>query len=510
MKSKSRSHQQKGDSYFSTEHLNADLGKRSARSGAVTVVIQGSKFVLTMATTSVLARILVPEDFGLLAMVGSVLVFVAMFQDAGLSMATVQKDRINHEQVSMLFWLNTAAGTLVAGLIVALSPVIALVFGDDRLGPIAMALAIPTFLSGVCAQHGALLQRQMRFGTEQGIMIASQVVGSLVAIASALHGAGYWSLVLKVVSAAVLVVVLRWFASGWTPSLPKRGSGAREMVHFGAHLTAGNFFMTATRNVDTLLLGYFLGPIVTGLYSKAYGLLMLPVREINKPMGIVALPTLSRLQGDPERFRRFYLRGLELVCCLSMPIVAYAAVAADEVVLLVLGPSWMGTVDIFRALAPAAFMGATNVATGWLFVPMGRGKDQFLLTLIGSVVTVAGFIVGLQWGAIGVAASFSVTSVCLKVPGLMYATKGSPVSLLDIARIAVRSVVASAVASVVLLAFERRQDFENVFFENCAFFGIFISVFALTVLALPGGRGFARELSELLSKVLSGRKNRSS
>lgn len=510
MKTNSRNTGQSGnkDSFFSTEHLKADLGKRSAKSGAVTVAVQGTKFVLTMATTAILARILIPEDFGLLAMVGSVLVFVTMFQDAGLSTATIQRSRINHDQVSTLFWLNTAAGTLIAGVIVAISPLVSLVFSDDRLGPIAMAMALPTFFGGVCAQHGALLHRQMRFGTEQGIMIVSQVFGAVVAIVSAVYGAGYWALVLKAIASSILVVVLRWVASGWTPGLPKKGSGVREMVHFGAQLTVGQFFMTATRNVDNLLLGYFHGPLVTGLYSKAYGLLMLPVREINKPMGIVALPTLSRLQGQPERFRRYYLRGLELVCCVSMPVVAFASVAADEVVFLVLGPAWMGTVDIFRALAPAAFMGATNVATGWLFVPLGRAKDQLRLTLIGSVVTVIGFVVGLQWGAIGVAIAFSVTSVCLKVPGLLYASRGSPVALLDIVRVAGRAVVASLLASVALLAFERYQEFESVFIESCAFFGVFSAVFVFTVVLLPGGRVFIREFVEMLSKILSGQRGR--
>ncbi|MBC2608254.1 lipopolysaccharide biosynthesis protein [Pelagicoccus albus] len=486
---------------FDTEHLQANLGSRSAKSGALTVAVQGSNFVLTTLTTVVLARILEPEDFGLIAIVSSVLVFVAMFQDAGLSMATIQRKDINHRQVSNLFWVNTAAGSAVALFTVLIAPLMVLFFDDERLGPITVALALPSLLAGMSSQHGALLQRQMRFGVEQGIVIASQIVGAGVAIVSAIYGASYWSLVFKSISAALVVVVCRWYASGWMPGLPSKGTGVREMVRFGAHLTIGQLFMTVTRNVDNLLLGYFFGPTALGLYSKAYGLLMLPIRQINKPMGTVALPALSRLQTEPQRFKQYYLRGLVIVATVGMPIVAFAAVAADEIVLLMLGPSWVDTIDIFRALAPAAFVGSTNVATGWLFVPMGRVKEQLKIVLINSIITIVGFGVGLNWGAIGVATSFSVTSVLLKAPSLMYACKGSPVRLSDIAKSTSRPMIASLVASVALYFFEPYQNVGNAIFECAVLFGVFASAYLICIVALPGGLGFVRELISTFGKL---------
>ncbi|MCH6256495.1 lipopolysaccharide biosynthesis protein [Puniceicoccaceae bacterium K14] len=477
---------------FSTDHLHANLGARSAHSGVVTALAQASKLVLTMATTAVLARILEPEDFGLFAMVGSVLVFVTMFQDAGLSMATVQRAKINHDQVSTLFWANVTAGTLMAGLILAISPLLAYIFDDHRVAPIAMGLAIPTFLSGVCAQHGALLQRQMRFLAEQSIVVTSQVVGAATAIIAALMGAGYWALVLKAISASVVVVFIRWWASGWTPGLPKRGSGAGEMARFGANLTAGRFFNEMSSHADNLLLGYFGGPAVLGLYSKAYGLLALPVREVNKPIGMIAVPALSRLQNNPERFRRFYLRGLEMVAFISMPIIVFATIGADKVILLMLGEKWSGSIEIFRALAPAAFVGTISVAGSWLLIPFGKGKKLFHLSVVSSFVTVLGFVIGLQWGALGVATALSVTTVILKVPGLAYACKGSPVSLFDIGSAILRTSTASCVAGLLIILVGGFIQIENLLILTGCHGVIYAISYLLLFLVLPGGAAVAK------------------
>lgn len=494
-----------GVDVFDTSHLDGSLGKRSVRSGAATMVAQATKFISTMVTTAVLARILVPEDFGLFAIVGSVLVLVTMFQDAGLSMATVQREKIDHRQVSTLFWINSFAGLVLALLTVAISPVIGEVLADERLVGIMSAMAIPIFLSGISAQHGALLQRKMRFVAEQGIVISSQLVGAAAAIIAAYYGAGYWALVIKAIAAAVVVVIVRWSAVRWVPGLPRRRSGVRPMLSFGASLTLGRFFTELAQNVDNVMLGAVWGPSVLGFYSKAYGLLTLPIRQINAPVGMAALPALSRLQDNPVKFRQFYRQGIELVALVGMPLICFAAVKAEGIILIMLGDGWEESVKLFRALAPAAFIGTFNVSSTWLLVPLGRSRILLWSSVGMSFVTILGFVIGLRWGAMGVALSYSISSMLTIIPVLFIASRNSPVSLIDIAGSLYRPAFSAIVSGAVAYFIGPYMRSANVVVDTLLSLLVFAVLFVACYLVLPGGRAFFSEGVRMARKTFLAR-----
>ncbi len=157
------------NNFFDTEYLKADLKGRSVRGGAVTMAAQGIKFFLQIGSTVVLARLLTPEDFGLIAMVTAVTGFVMMFKDMGLSMATVQRAEIDHAQISTLFWINVVLSLAFMLLTATLAPAIAWFYSEPRLTWITLALAGAFIFSGFTVQHQALLRRQMNFGRYQEI-----------------------------------------------------------------------------------------------------------------------------------------------------------------------------------------------------------------------------------------------------------------------------------------------------------------------------------------------------
>ena len=316
--------------HFGTDHLLADLKGRSVRGGAVTLTSQAMKFVLQMGSTVVLARLLLPSDFGLIAMVTAVTGFVAMFKDAGLSMATVQREDITHDQVSTLFWINVALSVAVMLVVAALAPAIAAFYSEPRLLWVSLALAGTVLFGGFTVQHQALLRRQMRFKALAVVEVVSMTGGIAVAIAMALMEFGYWSLVGMVAGTAVVNAVLVWVLCDWRPGRPKRGCGVGQMVKFGGGLTGFNFLNYFTRNSDNVIVGFALGSGPLGVYSKAYNLLMLPIRQINAPVGSVMLPALSRLQDDPVRYRRAYLQALSAIAMVGMPLVVCVFVLADE------------------------------------------------------------------------------------------------------------------------------------------------------------------------------------
>lgn len=233
---------------FDTTHLQADLKGHTVRGGVKTFGAQGFGFILNVASVAILARLLTPHDFGLVAMVTAVTGLLAMFKDAGLSMATVQQETVTHEQVSTLFWVNVALSLVLMLLVAALSPWIAAFYHEPKLQTITLAIAGMFIFDGLSVQHQALLRRQMQFGILAKIQIFSSVLGIAAAISAALMGAGYWALLIQTASAQSVSAALTWGYARWVPGRPQRGVGALAMLKFGGYLTGFNFVNYFARN----------------------------------------------------------------------------------------------------------------------------------------------------------------------------------------------------------------------------------------------------------------------
>jgi O-antigen/teichoic acid export membrane protein len=420
------------DKHFDTEHLRADLKQRSLRGGAITLLSQGAKFVLGFGSTMVLARLLTPGDFGLVAMVAPIAGFVGLFKDLGLSMATIQNDRIDHRQISTLFWINVALSAVLAGTTVLLAPVVGQFYGDPRTVSITIAYGCMMFLGGFTAQHLALLQRQMRFSGLAAVEIVATAVSVAAAIAAAFGGFGYWSLVVMQAANAGVNLVMVWTLSGWRPGRPARDSGIRAMLKFGGNLTGANAMNYVARNIDQVLIGKVWGEAALGLYSKAYALLLFPLTQINVPVSRVAIPALSRLQSEPERYRRAYLDIVNKVLLITLPGMVTLILTADWVVSVVLGPQWTGAAEIFFWLGIAALTQPLTNTIGWLFITQGRTREHLHWSIIGSVLITVSVVGGLPWGPVGVAASYAITGLLLRVPLLLWlVSRRGPIRITD-------------------------------------------------------------------------------
>ena len=428
---------------FDTPFDRRELRRRSVLGGAATLFSQGTTFLIRMFATVVLARLLTPSDYGLVGMVAAVTGFVALFKDMGLSTATVQKLQISHEQVSGLFWLNVAASGVLASIVWLLAPLIAAFYDEPRVKLISVVIGFFFIFGGLTGQHQALLRRQMKFRTLAAIQISSVAASVITAIVAAMLGAGYWSLVVMQGAAGLTGAIAVWMASGWRPGLPRRAAGIRQMVGFGMNLTGFGVVNYFARNADNILIGRIWGASALGLYSKAYAMLMLPIGQINAPLGAVALPALSRLQGDSETFRRWFCRAANLVAFATTPLVLGLAVVADEIVPVVLGSQWAGAAPIFRVLAIAAFGQPIANMTGWVFTSLGRTDRMLRWGLVSSPVIVGAFAIGVHWGALGVAVAYAIAVHTIRYPGFWYAFRGSPVSVTDLARAVWRPTVLS-------------------------------------------------------------------
>ena len=246
--------------YIEIDHLLPNLKRHTIVGGAITISAQAAKFVLNLGSTVILARLLTPRDFGLVAMVTAVTGFLAIFRHAGLATPTVQREHITHAQVSNLFWINLGVSALCAIIVAALSPIMARFYHDSRITYIMLALSTAFLIGGFRVQHLALLKRQMRFKAIALIEVGSMAVGVVVGVVMALLHYRYWSLVGFSLATEVASFLLTGMVSRWKPQLPSRGSGIGPLVAFGAHQTAGSFIFSVARGCDNVLIGRFYGP----------------------------------------------------------------------------------------------------------------------------------------------------------------------------------------------------------------------------------------------------------
>ena len=344
------------DRHFRTDHLQKDLAGRSTRGGAVTLSAQVLKFVVSTAATILLARLLTPQDYGLIGMVAILTNFVGMFQYLGLSTATIKWSELSHQQVSTLFWINIGLSAAIMLVALAGAPLLAWFYKEPRLIGITAGYAVTIFLTGLTIQHEAILMRQMRFAAIAIIEVLAILIGLAAAIVAAWYGAGYWALVVNILVMTLATLVGVWVACGWRPGLPARGSGVRSMLSYGGNLTGFNVMNYFSRNLDNALIGKFWGAYQLGVYSRAYQMLLMPMQQINTPLVSVAVPALSRLADSPERYRSAYLKILEKIAMITMPGVVFMIATSDWLVLFLLGPQWREAGRIFMLLGVAAII----------------------------------------------------------------------------------------------------------------------------------------------------------
>lgn len=414
---------------FSTEHLHTDLKGRSVRGGLLTLTSQGTQFVIQSISTVVLARLLTPADFGLVAMVTAITGLGQAFADLGLSEATIQREKISPNQVNALFWINVAIGLTLMLVTAALAPVLAWFYREPRLKDITFVLSLTFLIGGLRVQHDALLRRQMRFVSLAMRDVASYALAVAVAITMAWQGANYWALVAFPLTLNSTAMALSWLMVRWIPGLPRSDAKVGSLIAFGGNVAASYVIYNVNSSAANVLIGWHWGAGPLGLYSRAYNLLMLPVRQLAGPARAVALPAFSRIQSEPERFARYYLRAANLFMWFGTPIFGFLFVAAEPVIIVALGNKWREAAPVFQILAISALAQLLFDSTVWLL--LSRGQSGRLLKLLGAIspIMVGSFLIGLPFGIKGVALSGSVVMVAIFPWMIRFTFRGTHLTL---------------------------------------------------------------------------------
>lgn len=500
------------DQHLRTDTVRADLKRRSVRSGLIMFASQPVMTVLGASTTIILARLLTPADFGLVAMVTPILPIVESLRNFGLQAATVQREEVSHHQASALFWLALKINAVVIGLMALMAPVLAWFYGREQLVAITLVMAGGMLIISLAAQHESLIKRQMRFGSLAVIQAAALFIGLVAAVTAAWFGAGYWALVIHVVVMQLVRAAAFWLVCGWRPSWKGWNTlniddTVRSMLSYGAHLTGFRFITRVGLNLDRVLIGYFSGATALGFYDVAYKWAQAPYKKIHAPLSDVAVSSFSRVQQQPERYRAYARRGLMPIFALCLPALAFCCVEARNVILLLLGNQWLEAVPLFRLLTAAMFVESMFRVTKWLYLSEDQTQRQLRWGFVRTPVTIVFVAVGAQWGAFGVAAGLLAATSVLTFPGIAYCLKTSPITWSDFAAAVWRPAVASIVAAGALyLSSPYLPNFDVRVLDialRLLFFGL---VYLALWVVLPGGRRTLADLLSMLQAIRAGRK----
>lgn len=478
------------------------LRATSIQAGGITVSTQAIIALIQLAATVVLARLLTPGDFGVIAMVLAISAFAGIFRDLGLSTAAVQAETLDHAQRNALFWVNVAAGLGLSLLFAAASPLIARLYGRPELRGLALFLSMTFLLSSLGSQASALLRREFQFGRRAIAHISGAMVTTGLSITMALRGHGYWALAWGSVAGAAVTSMLLLSLSSFRPGLPRRSPGIGAFFRFGGDVTAFELVNYFHRNLDNILIGRMAGASALGLYSRAYQLLMLPVVMFRNPIISVAYPALSRLTRRPEEFRTYFLRSAFVLALVTMPLTAFMGVAAKPLVELVLGAQWTDAVPIFQMLAIGGFVQPAAGLRGAVMLSTGRTRSYLHWGIFNAVAMSVAYLAGIHWGPLGVAIAYSVATYLLLYPSLLIAFRDtalrSPDFFNGVGRPALASCAASAVTAMSLNIFDGSPPWLVV---SCLAL-VFAASFLLALVALPGGIRELRYAMGLLAALL--------
>lgn len=393
-----------------------DLRKKTVKGITWTVISQISRLLINLVVTAILARLLDPDDFGLIAMVVVFTSFFWLFNDMGLSSAVIHKREVNNEELSSAFWVNLLEGLIVTVIFVALAPVIAGFYEKSILKPMVMVLSVTFAISSAGMIQQAIFSIKMDFRKLAIIEITASASGGVTAIVMAATGFGVWSLVAQSLVLCFVLAALLFFLSDWKPSFIMKWKPIKGFLGYGLPLMGFNFLNYFSRNLDNLLIGKYLGSVQLGYYDVAYKSLLFPLQNISTVIGKVMFPALTHLEEDKDRIRSAYTLATRYVALITFPLMAGIAILAPQIVLVVLGPKWERAIFLMRVLALVGAFQSLTYTVGWLYLSQGKTKIMFIFGSISIIFYAGSFIIGLNWEVEGVAVAYAIAYTVLFYP----------------------------------------------------------------------------------------------
>ena len=367
----------------------------------------GSQFVIT----AVLARLLSPRDFGLLGMATVFTNFAIYFGDLGVGSALIQKQDVDERHLSSAFWLNIMAGVALTLVFIAIAPLIAKFYGRPELTLIVRVLSFSYVLSSFTIVQQAILTKDMDFKKLTARDMGAVIIAGIAGIACAYKGLGVWSLVFQLLTYFAINGIVLWTLSSWRPKFIFSLAAIKDILRFSANMTGSNVMYYFGRNVDTLLVGRFLGPGPLGYYTLACKLMLVPLQNISWVIGKVMFPAFSRIQNEVEKVRSAYLKIIKAVAIVTFPMMFCLLAVAPEFIKVFFGPKWGPVIFVIRILSVVGAFQSLAALNGTIFMSLGKPDVRFKMAILETATVTVAILLGLRWGINGVAVCYAVQSI---------------------------------------------------------------------------------------------------
>ena len=432
--------------YFDDNKTEANHGYRSFRGGVVSITARVINVSIQIGSALFLARLLSPEDYGLVSMVAAVTGFAVMLVDLGTRDAIVQRPHITEGEISALFWITLAIGCGLALLVAACGPVIAWFYGEPRLTMITAVSAVTFITAALTCQHYALLRRAMKFHDLGGIEIVANLLSAVIAITIAISGLHYWALVARPIATTSLLAVGLWVRCRWVPGKPTMTTGVKEMVRFGLHGAGFTFSDASGKSVDRVVIGYRNGPQSLGYYQHALFMYEALLDTWVGTLHAVAVSSLTKLQGDLTEFRRLWSKALSTLAFYSMPAFGLLSVISPDLVVLLLGPKWSKAGVLLSILALRGIPHTLERTMSWLHLGAGRSDRWMRYGVVAACAQVVALFSGLPFGLTGVATAYVICMFILFVPAIAYAGRPLGIGATDVIKVVWRQLAGAMIA----------------------------------------------------------------
>jgi len=354
--------------------------------------------VITLLFIVVLARLLSPEAFGLVALSTVYVGFLTIFQEQGFGHAIIQREELDADHLNTAFWMILSFSLVLMLVSLLAAPLVGWLFREPRLPGVVRGLS-PLLLVGAltCVQR-ALLQRQLDFCKLAIAAVVGVSAGGVVGTLAALNGLGVWSLVFHQITARACECLLIWYRSDWRPSLRWKHKHYLELFRFGKYVVGSQVVSFGQVYAADILIGLLLGTTAVGLFDVAYRCIRTILHAISGVVSKVSLPAFSRLQQQPEQGRAAFLKATGQIVLLSFPVFAAMAALTPEIVSTVFGEKWNNAVPVMRALCLVGIVQSVCYLKRSLILAYGKPKWHFRLELLSLILIVAALLLTMRAG----------------------------------------------------------------------------------------------------------------
>jgi O-antigen/teichoic acid export membrane protein len=388
--------------------------------------------IVVLITTSILARLLAKNDFGLVAVAVVAINYLSVLKDLGLGAALIQRKGDVNEAVNTLFTINLIIGLVLSVIVIPLAPFVAIYFKDPQVTSVLRWMGISFVINAFGSVHTNWLVRNLDYRRKLVPEFGGSFTKGIVSIGMAYFGYGVWSLVFGQLAGALASVILVWIILPWRPRLALDREVAGSLMKFGVSVTAIDIISEITDNIDYVIVGRIFGLVSLSIYTLAYRLPeMLLIGNLWVMAGVV-FPVFSTIQDQPDELRRGFLTSVRIVDLIAVPICLGLLIAADPIVRVVFGDQWLETIPVLRILAIYAWVYSLGYHVGGLYKAIGRPDISLKLSIFTLAIVIPALLIGAQFGLIGIAIGHLIAVLIRRIVSLSIATRFVNVSMIDI------------------------------------------------------------------------------